>query len=269
MNGGLASYKLEAFSVSDRFDFRSIMERFLEQRTERFNRECVILHLAEDSKVFIFKFGSVVFLNVSREKQRECLKHFEGLTEKGGRFEANSMCTDDLTLKVGAPKVEVSFDAVSITSFEQIGVIQIIALVLARSSALELIEDEVNKLLSASEIMSSALKQDGLARKNRNRLLRLMGQGFSTQHQIMNQLAIFNAPERTWDNKDCDSVYNALVVEFELQERTANVEKMLTLSTSVSSLLLEMANAHKAELLELIIIFLIVFEILQTFFKFH
>ena len=83
----------------------------------------------------------------------------------------------------------------------------------------------------------------------------------------MNQLAIFNAPERTWDNKDCNSVYNALVVEFELQERTANVEKMLSLSTNVGSLLLEMANARKAELLELIIIFLIVFEILQTFFK--
>jgi uncharacterized Rmd1/YagE family protein len=76
---------------------------------------------------------------------------------------------------------------------------------------------------------------------------------------------LLNDPEKTWEKEDLYRLYLALWELFDIDERIEAIEKKLALSTEVSELLLDIANARRSEFLEWIIIALIAVEIVKSF----
>jgi uncharacterized Rmd1/YagE family protein len=79
---------------------------------------------------------------------------------------------------------------------------------------------------------------------------------------------LFNRPDVTWESDELYELYDQMVKIdiFDVEQRVDNVEKMLDVCGDVTDLLLEISHTRRAELLELIIIFLILIEVIRTFF---
>lgn len=260
-------YILNAYSVSEKIKLKHLSEVLNEYPNERYTQDCLIIHLEALEKIFVFRFGTVVFLNVSMETQERYLTLL-GLTPKiktVDHDDLEDLAKDHFSIIIESGKPEVRFTSVKLEAFD-LSKIQLIAHVLAQSSALELIEWEVEDFLTESDNMTLEMKKGMLARRGRSKLVQFIGEGLSARHRIVNQLTLLNEPEKTWDKEDLYQLYRDLFKNFDMIQRLERLEKMLSLSSDVSELLLEMVNSRHAEILEWIVIILISMEVIGSIF---
>ncbi len=258
-----SQYTLHAYSVPERIRLKQASELMIALPNERYNKDCVLVHRDTFEKIFIFRFGTVVFFNIPMEAQEQYLTLL-GLTPKTKipDEDPDELAKDTFSIIIEPGPTEVSFNAVKIPEFD-ISIIELIAHVLAQSSALEVIEWEVEDFLAESDSMTHLLKGGNLMNRSRPVLLKFIGEGLSARHRIVNQLSLLNEPEKAWDKEDVYKLYQGLFKTFGMKDRLERIEKMLNLSSDVSELLLEMVNARRSEILELVIIILITMELIR------
>ncbi len=262
-----ARYVLHTYSSPERFSMRQVSELLINEKKERYSPDCLIVHRNNTEKIFVFRFGTVVFFNVPVEEHAGYLGTL-GMsptlrtTEKAK--DLDELAEDDFTLTIEPGVTEVAFNSVKIPEFD-LAKLQLVAYILAQSSALEIIEWEVEDFLAESEAMTKGLKRGGLVSRSRSRLLKFIGEGLSARHRIVNQLLLLNEPEKTWEKEDLYKLYLDLFKNFDMKDRIERLEKMLGLCSDVSELLLEVLNARRAEIMEIVIIILIAFEIIKSF----
>ncbi|MBN8550838.1 MAG: RMD1 family protein [Deltaproteobacteria bacterium] len=260
-----ARYLLHAYSAPARFSLRQVSELLINEKKERYNQDCLIVHRNNIEKIFIFRFGTIVFFNVAVEEHENYLSTL-GMTPKKKAVEQkdlDELAEDDFTLTIEPGVTEVSFNAVKIPEFD-LAKLEMVAHILAQSSALEIIEWEVEEFLAESDTMTRGLKRGGLISRSRSKLLKFIGEGLSARHRIVNQLLLLNEPEKTWEKEDLYKLYQDLFKNFDMKDRIDRLEKMLGLCSDVSELLLEVLNARRAEVMEIVIIILIGFELLKS-----
>ena len=264
-----ARYPLHTYSVVRPINLKATAEALFPGITERFDADCLIFHISAVEKIFIFNFGTVVFLNIPLGAHVGYLSHL-GLSQAqrsptaSGSESEPEIAEDEVNLTVEEGKVEVAFNTATIPAFDM-SYVQLVALVLAQSSALELLEWEVEEFLAQSDRFSGFLKGTGLRRPTRKELLKFLGRGLSAKHRIVSQLSLLNEPDRTWEREEMYRLYRDLQNNFDIRDRVEKVEKMLAITSEASNLLLEIVNTRRAEFLELIIILLILFEVIKSF----
>lgn len=262
-----ARYRLQAYSSPFNINLEQCKQFFLPGKLERYSRDCTIFHRYDEEKIFIFSFGAAVFFNVPAAEHEYYLSKL-GIAPPQNAAEPRSseeeITEDDFILNIEAGPVKVGFNSVSISDLDLIK-LQLIAQVLAQSSALELIEREVDLFLAESEKMSSFLNKRGFVKSGKQKLLQFLGESLTARHRVVNQLSLLKDPEKTWEKEDLYRLYKDLFANFDIEERIEKIERMFQLSSQVTELLLEIVNARRAEVLELIIIALIGLEILKGF----
>lgn len=259
-----ARYLLHAYSAPERFSLRQVSELLLNEKKERYSQDCLIVHRNNIEKIFIFRFGTIVFFNVAVEEHEAYLSTL-GMTPKKRveQKDLDELAEDDFTLTIEPGVTEVAFNSVKIPEFD-LAKLEMVAHILAQSSALEIIEWEVEEFLAESDTMTRSLKRGGLVSRSRAKLLKFIGEGLSARHRIVNQLLLLNEPEKTWEKEDLYKLYQDLFKNFDMKDRIDRLEKMLSLCSDVSELLLEVLNARRAEVMEIVIIVLIGFELIKS-----
>ena len=257
-------YPLHTYSLTEKLSLKQAADALFPGVTERVDQDCLICHLGAEEKLFIFRFGAVVFFNVPPGAHDNYLSRFGVASKQRPQQLADELAEDEVFVNIEPGVMQVGFNTATIPEFD-ITMIQLVAQLLAQSSALELIEWEVEEFLAQSEQLTQFLKGKEHRRPTRKELFRFLGEGLSARHKIVNQLGALNEPEKTWEREQLYKFYRDLYTMFDIPERVENIEKMLALAGDVSELLLEIANARRTEFLEIIIITLIVFEILQSF----
>lgn len=268
-----ARYALHTYSVNNRINLKQAADLLFPGVTERLNPDCLIFHLSNTEKIFIFIYGTVVFFNIPPRAHENYLTRLgmrdaKRVTGAAASTEQpaplpDDMSEDEVIVKIEPGVMEVGFNTATVPEFDLV-LIQMVAQVLAQSSSLELIEWEVEEFLADSDRFTRFLQGREFKRPRRSELLRFLGSGLSAKHRIVNQLALLSEPDKTWEREELYRFYKDLFANFEIKERIEKIEKMLGLSSEVSELLLEIVNARRAEIMELTIIFLIAFEVIKS-----
>lgn len=258
-------FRLQAYSTPVKFNIKlKHYEELLGKEAERYSQQCLIYHMGEVRKVFIFSFGTLVFFNVPPEEHDGVLLKLGIVNPPRVRdVDSDDFAEDNLLLDIRQGLTKVNFNAVTMPDLD-LTRLQLVAQVLAQSSALEWIEWEVDEFLAESETLTGFLKKQGWVKNPRKKLLKFLGEGLSTKHKIVNQLALFSDPDKTWEKEELYHLYLGLMDNFDIKERIETIEKKLQLCSEVTELLLDLLHAKRSEILELIIILLIAFEIVSA-----
>jgi|GEM_PF-1288938 len=261
-------YLLHAYSTAARIRFGPIRDAMPSGSTERYSPDCMICHVSRLEQIFVFKFGAVVFFNLPPAEHDRFLTQF-GIVARphtpNPDPDNDELAEDDFTLNIEPNVTQVSFNAITIPEWDM-AKLQLVAQILGQSSALEIIEWEVEDFLAESSRLASSLKRLSAVRTSRRELLQFLGEGLNTKHRITGQLALVDDPEKTWEKEDLYKIYLGLWDNFDIDERVQNIEKNLQLCTESTELLLEILNSRQSERLEWIIIILIAFEVVKSFF---
>jgi uncharacterized Rmd1/YagE family protein len=213
-----------------------------------------------------FRYGVTVFIGVSAEEEKQFLERlkpriFGTITpheEEWAKIEVAREAEEPIP--VGGPIVVKEF------SLEQL---LVVSDALAKSVVLGRGEREVTNVFDTIEPFARELATSGKTSKSRTELLKLMGNALLVQHRVSGRVAVGEKPDVLWDRPDLERLYARLEDEYELSERVETLNRKLEVIADTADTLADIVDTKRSLRLELIVVFLIAFEIVITFYEIY
>ena len=89
------------------------------------------------------------------------------------------------------------------------------------------------------------------------------------QHRLSGRVAVGEKPDVLWDRPDLERLYARLEDEYELSERVETLNRKLAVISDTATTLADIIDAKRSLRLELIVVFLIAFEIVVAFYEIY
>jgi uncharacterized Rmd1/YagE family protein len=145
----------------------------------------------------------------------------------------------------------------------------VIADVLAKSVVLANDEREVAKVFEIIEPFTKELADYGRTRRDRKGMLKLLGNALLVQHRVSGRVAVAEKPDALWDRPDLERLYARLEDEYELKERVDALNRKLAVVAETANTLADIIDTRRSLRLELIVVILIAFEVVVTFYQIY
>jgi uncharacterized Rmd1/YagE family protein len=209
----------------------------------------------------VFRYGVVVFLGLTADQEAAFLERLIPRTfgrispheEEWAKVQVAKEAEEPIP--VGGPILvrEMSLERLLVVSDA-----------LAKSVVLGRDEREVANVFDTIEPFARELATSGQTSKSRTDLLKLLGNSLLVQHRVSGRVAVDEKPDVLWDRPDLERLYARLEDEYELSERVDILNRKLEVISDTATTLADIIDAKRSLRLELIVIFLIAFEIVVT-----
>lgn len=271
----LESLKLKAYSVSAELDLNRIAilrgikkkytweEPLVLQGSTLF--DVLDTEVKDEQMVFLFSFGSVIFFNLEEESIKKVLTFLYNYMP-GIEIENYSKFSDDYEIRIDSnKKMAITDEYVVIETYESY-ISEIISTVIAKSVALERVEENMTTILDSIESVIDKLEKGKKLISNREHgkvIAKIVRFEYSTISYIM----ILDRPDTTWAKSDAGELYDSMSEFFELSDRYEILRKKIETINSIVDNFSSMSNSIRGLLVEWIIVGLILFDIIHTFWK--
>ena len=214
----------------------------------------------------LFRYGVGVLINLSPEEEVILLERLSPRIEgRLTRFEEET-ATAELS-----SEIEDQVQAGGPVQLRDMSPerLLVIADVLAKSVVLAHDEREAAKVLEIIEPFAKELADHGRTRRNRKGILQLIGNALLVQHRVSGRVAVAEKPDALWDRPDLERLYARLEDEYELKERVDALNRKLAVVAETANTLADIIDTRRSLRLELIVVVLIAFEIVGTFYQIY
>jgi uncharacterized Rmd1/YagE family protein len=214
----------------------------------------------------LFRYGVAVFIGLSAAEEAEFLERLSARTfgritppeEEWAKIQVAKEAEEPIP--VGGPILVREF------SLERL---LVVSDALAKSVVLGRDEREVTNVFDTIEPFARELATFGQTSRNRRDLLKLMGNALLVQHRLSGRVAVGEKPDVLWDRPDLERLYARLEDEYELSERAETLNRKLEVIADTASRLADIVDTKHSLRLEIIVVFLIAFEIVITFYEIY
>jgi required for meiotic nuclear division protein 1 len=214
----------------------------------------------------VFRYGVVVLIGLTADEETEFLERlrdrtFGRITPPEEEWAKIQIAKDaEEPIPVGGPILVREF------SLERL---LLVADALAKSVVLGRDEREVTNVFDTIEPFARELANFGKTSRNRTDLLKLMGNALLVQHRLSGRVAVGEKPDVLWDRPDLERLYARLEDEYELSERAETLNRKLAVIADTANTLADIIDTTRSLRLEMIVVFLIAFEIVITFYEIY
>jgi uncharacterized Rmd1/YagE family protein len=224
----------------------------------RLTKTIAVLRYGPVSWAVAHDFGAVVFLGVEEvERERVIGRFLATLAE-----EPRPAMQESYTVQVvpgAAPAV--AFGHVVVADLDA-RVVEIIALVVAQSAAMEYYESDVDDLVTALAKRSARLERDGALRGSAREMMRLIGRGMRMRSNVIHTLSLLDSPGATWESEPLDRLYRGLRVSFEIEERYRALDHEIRIVQDDLALMVDIIRQRRFIMLEVVVAIFVVVETL-------
>jgi uncharacterized Rmd1/YagE family protein len=216
------------------------------------------LRAGSDGVAVLFRYGAVVFLNMTMEEEAAFLDRL--LPRIGGRLTPPEEESATVEL-LGETEDQVGSGGPIHVRDMSMARLLVVSDVLAKSVVLAHDEREVAKVFETIEPFVRELASSGKFFRNRRGILRLIGEALLVQHNVSGRVAITDKPDALWDRPDLERLYARLEDEYELIGRVETLNRKLEVVADTADTLADIIDTRRSLRLEIIIVILIGFEI--------
>lgn len=217
----------------------------------------------EDEMVLVFSFGSIVFINSTKDHIESFMAYIKKIKadidiENYGRF------NDDYALHiVEGQEIEFTDDYVQIPQME-LFYPELISIIIAKSVALERIEEQLTQILDDLEGKIVSFEKGKLRIGNRE-LARITSRIVRHEYNTIAYIMILDKPDITWTNSDAQYFYEHMSEFFELNDRYEVIKSKTEILRNIIDGFANISHSIRGLLLELLVIVLIVIEVVLMF----
>jgi uncharacterized Rmd1/YagE family protein len=216
------------------------------------------LRAGEGGIAVLFRYGAVVFLNMSAEEESAFLERLS--PRIGGRLTTPEEETATVEL-LGETEDQVAAGGPIHVRDMSIARLLVVSDVLAKSVVLAHDEREVAKVFETIEPFVRELATSGKFFRDRRGLLKLIGEALLVQHNVSGRVAITDKPDALWDRPDLERLYARLEDEYELIGRVETLNRKLAVVAETADTLADIIDTRRSLRLEIIVVLLIAVEI--------
>src|ERR1700716_1190972 len=212
----------------------------------------------------LFRYGVAVLIGLSPEDETGFLERLK--PRIGGKF---TRFEEETAIVALASEAEDQVQAGGPIQLRDMSPerLLVIADVLAKSVVLAHDEREVAKVFEIIEPFTKELADHGRTRRDRKGMLKLLGNALLVQHRVSGRVAVAEKPDALWDRPDLERLYARLEDEYELRESGQTLNRKLAVIAETANTLAEIIDTQRSLRLELIVVGLIAFEIVITFYQ--
>jgi required for meiotic nuclear division protein 1 len=224
------------------------------------------VRVGDSGLAVMFRYGVVVFLGLSAEEETDFLERsntrvfgqISPYEEEWAKVQVAKEAEEPIP--VGGPIL------VRELSLERL---LVVADALAKSVVLWRDEREAATVLDTIEPFARELATSGKTSRNRTDLLKLLGNSLLVQHRVSGRVAVGEKPDVLWDRPDLERLYARLEDEYELSERFETLNRKLAVIADTATTLADIIDTKRSLRLEIIVVFLIAFEIILAFYEIY
>ena len=222
------------------------------------------LRAGADGIAVLFRYGAVVFLNMTMEEEAAFLDRL--LPRIGGRLTPPEEESATVEL-LGENEDQVASGGPVHVRDMSMARLLVVSDVLGKSVVLAHDEREVAKVFERIEPFVRELAVSGKFHRNRRGILKLIGEALLVQHNVSGRVAITDKPDALWDRPDLERLYARLEDEYELIARVETLNRKLEVVADTADTLADIIDTRRSLRLEIIIVLLIAFEIVIGFYQ--
>ncbi len=205
-----------------------------------------------------YDFGAMVFFSGAAVQDR-CVVAITAQLPG----EPHPPLTEDLVIEVMAgAATEVSFDRVLVPDLSP-SVTGVVGLLLAQSAAMDYYGEDVDEILTRSELITRGLATEGRLRGRVKDLIQFIGTCIQTKNGVIETLALFDKPDVTWEVEAIDRLFVQLREILEIDDRFRAFEYKLRMIQENLVLLVDLSRQRHTLWLESSVLVLILLEVLM------
>ncbi|HEY0850342.1 MAG TPA: RMD1 family protein [Bradyrhizobium sp.] len=247
-----------AFFVAERINTAGL------ERGDVLSTAPLAFRVGEGGVAVLFRYGVVVLIGLNALEEDEFLRGLEhrmtgAFARREEEFTSIELASEkDDQVPPGGP--------ICLQSLSPERLI-LIAEALAKSVVLARHEREVAAVLDKTEPFARELARSGRMFGGRRAILQQIGNALSVRHRVSGAVAVSEKPDILWDKPSLERLYARLADEYELKERAEALNRKLEVIAESAQVLTDIIDTRRSLRLELIIVYLILFEVLITIYQ--
>ena len=214
---------------------------------------------------YLYFFGSVVFLDCPHDVIRTFFRYMAKINDIFADLPPLKY-QDDYSLRIEENGALAITNDYAVLSHYFPAFVDIIAFVIAKSVALERIEEQVDTVLDEMEGMIELLDKGKLNIPDK-KFAKLASTILNFRYSSLVSIMVLDKPDITWDNPEADRLYQTMASLFELDLRYQQIKHKADTLMDTTEVISTLSHATRASRLEIIIIVLIAIEIVIYLFE--
>lgn len=263
----------KAISISNELNLDKIGEHFGISHKFKW-KEALILHSdnlkgilndPNNKTIYIFHFGSIVFLNFQHHEITDFVKY---ILKIESQITINNFFTyvDEYKLEVKQEQATAINNDFMIANKVSDYHFEIVSTILAKSVALEKNEIGVDSLLDRIENVINDLNR-GRLEVSDEELAKMSAKILTYKLNTVSYIMLLDNPDITWDNAEAANLYEKLSLLFELKDRYEKIRQKLETLIDINQAFSDLTHAKRGTRLEWAVIILISIEIVLSLYE--
>ena len=221
-------------------------------------KDIIIVELAKNEQIILFKYGVYISWNVSYEN----LKFFSDFMKP---YEVDSLDTpliEEFIYQDGE-EFKIHFDTITLNEDSELAKISI-AHSLAQNIKLDQFEKQVQDTIELNSNIPTKLSKSGKIGLSKKELSKKIGELFLVKSKINLHYDLLDTPEFFWDYPEYESYYERMIKYLDIEPRVEVLNKKVEIIQELLDVISHEQNHAYSSFLEWIIIILIAFEIIMN-----
>jgi required for meiotic nuclear division protein 1 len=249
--------KVLAYQIADSIDMKGFKNSF--KAPVHFSDSDEIFYIIDQDKfIYIFKYGVVSFLNYDEVRISEFIRFIAPFCKNFSEAKHR----EEFEIETEAKEIKFGFNKIEIIS-PDVDVFRLIMLNVSQSVALDYYYEVANKLLVETSLQTQYLEKKGKLNISGRNLTKYIGRTLNLKSKISENLYIFDSPPETWENEDLNKIDIGLKRTFDLQVRFRHIQESLQIIKENFELFKDIMQYRSSYVLEIIIVILILFEVIN------
>ncbi len=205
----------------------------------------------------LFYFGSVVFVNMEHHEIVDFVNYLK--TIEKSLVNASYKYKEDYKIVINNETPTIHFEYMSVNKYEDYH-LNILATILAKSVALERIEEGLDSLLDEMEVIITKLEKGKLVISD-SKLAKTAANILKYKFNTISYLMLLDKPGITWLNQESETLYNDLSKLFELHDRYDKIKAKSETLMDITEVFSTLTHQKRGNVLEWMVIILIAIEL--------
>jgi required for meiotic nuclear division protein 1 len=264
----MQSWSFKSFVLSNEINVNKIAAHFGITNKFKWEDPLVLLGTAlkgilkdtENKSVYIYNYGSLVFINMEHHETMDLVNYLKNIDDNlKNNFPDNYV--DEYKIEVD-PQYEYMLYNDLMTSNEfQPFYLDILSLVLSKSTSLRRIETATDKLLDSIEDVINNL-DTGKFNMSDKQIAKTSAQVLRFKYHTISNLMLLEKPRAAWDNEDIESFFMQLTELFDFKDRYQKITRKTEVLQDITEVFASLTHEKRGTKLEIMVIVLILFEII-------
>jgi uncharacterized Rmd1/YagE family protein len=269
----MSNYSFRAQAICSEFNIVNIAKHYKITKKVKWEEPLIIrgellnnIKDFEDKSVYLYYFGTMVFINFNSDEIESYIDYIKSIPNsiKSINTDMKYECIEEYKIIEDTNSDEqIDFDDY-ITKEAQKYHFDMIALVLAKSVALEVIEARVDIVFDDIELIIRKMKL-GKLNINEKKSVSLIGKILAFKHTTISYIMLLDKPAVTWKDQDAGIFFNDLADLFELDDRHEKLNAKIETLLNTTEIFADLSHSKKSTNLEIIVILLILVEVIHAF----